>query len=103
MLDIVNHLGRWKVNRSSPFARRITANTRMRVSGPAAGHPLLKSKKFEILPNGSFEVGVNDGYTAFGTFNNCAHGYTPWGTYLTCEENWNGYFAAPTNGDQIGP
>jgi secreted PhoX family phosphatase len=35
---------------------------------------------------------LNDGYTAYGTLNNCANGYTPWGTYLTCEENWNGYF-----------
>jgi secreted PhoX family phosphatase len=26
----------------------------------------------------------------------------PWATYLTCEENWNGYFAAPTNGSAIG-
>jgi secreted PhoX family phosphatase len=103
VLDIGRHVGRWKVHRSSPFARRITANTMMRVSGPAAGHASMKSKKFQILPNGSFDNGLNDGYTAFGTFNNCAHGYTPWGTYLTCEENWNNYFAAPTNGDQIPP
>jgi hypothetical protein len=73
----------------------------MRVSGPAAGHALLLSKQFDIAPTESVEVGVNDGYTAFGTLNNCAHGYTPWGTYLTCEENWNGYFAAPTNGAEI--
>ena len=102
VLDIVKHHGRWKVNRRSPLARRVTGNTRMRVSGPAAGHALLKSRKFDISPNGFAEVGVNDGYTAFGTLNNCAHGFTPWGTYLTCEENWNGYFAAPTNGAAIG-
>ncbi|OFV93060.1 MAG: twin-arginine translocation pathway signal protein [Acidobacteria bacterium RIFCSPLOWO2_02_FULL_64_15] len=102
VIDVVRHRGRWKVNRKSLFARRITGNTRMRVSGPAAGHPLLKSKKFDILPTGSVEVGTNDGHTAFGTLNNCADGYTPWGTYLACEENWNGYFAAPTNGAAVG-
>ncbi len=102
VVDLVRHAGQWKVYRRSPFGRRITANTRMRVSGPAAGHPLLRSKKFDITSTGSFEAGMNNGRTAFGTINNCAHGYTPWGTYLTCEENWNGYFAAPTNGDVIG-
>ncbi|KAB8314312.1 PhoX family phosphatase [Tolypothrix campylonemoides VB511288] len=87
----------WSVNRNSPYGRRITGNTEMRVSGPAAGDVLLKSKKFEITPNGSVDTGtLNDGYTAYGTLNNCGHGYTPWGTYLSGEENWNGYFANPT-------
>lgn len=90
----------WSVNRNSPYGRRITANTEMRVSGPAAGDDLLKSKKFNITPIDSFEIGTNDGYTAYGTVNNCANGYTPWGTYLTCEENWNVYFANPT-GDVV--
>lgn len=85
-------LGKWQVVKNSSYGRRITANTPMLVSGPAAGHSLLQSKRFDILPTGSIEVGVNDGYSAFGTHNNCAHGYTPWGTYLTCEENWNGNF-----------
>lgn len=94
--------GKWTVQRPSAFARRITANTMMRVSGPAAGSALLKSKKFDITPSGSIPTGtLNDGYTAYGTVNNCAHGHTPWGTYLTCEENWNGYFANPT-GDVTG-
>jgi secreted PhoX family phosphatase len=101
VLDIANRQGKWEVDRNSKYARRITGNTRMRVSGAAAGHALLKSKQFDIFPDGYNEVGVNDGFTAYGTLNNCAHGYTPWGTYLTCEENWNGYFAAPTNGDEI--
>lgn len=94
--------GKWIVQKPSAFGRRITANTPMRMSGPAAGSDLLKSKKFDITPAGSVDTGMlNDGFTAFGTVNNCAHGYTPWGTYLTCEENWNGYFANPT-GDVTG-
>lgn len=102
VLDLVKENGHWTVNRSSHFARRITGNSPMRVSGPAAGHRLLKSKKFDIGPGASVQNGVNNGFTAFGTLNNCASGYTPWGTYLTCEENWNGYFVAPTNGSAIG-
>ncbi len=103
VMEIRKIQGRWTVVRNSPFGRRITGNTPMRVSGPAAGSPLLQSKQFRIAADGSHENGVNDGLTAFGTLNNCAHGYTPWGTYLTCEENWNGYFGAPTNGAQIDP
>jgi uncharacterized protein len=95
--------GKWGVHRMTPFGRRITANTPARLSGPAAGHPLMKSKKYRILPTGSVEDGLNNGVEAFGTLNNCAHGFTPWGTYLTCEENWNGYFAAPTSGAAMGP
>jgi hypothetical protein len=85
--------GDWVVVPNSPYGRRITANTEMAISGPAAGHALLKTKKYAITPTASTDTGgLNDGYTAYGTMNNCAHGYTPWGTYLTCEENWNGYF-----------
>jgi uncharacterized protein len=96
ILEVRRTAGNWGVVQTSPYGRRITANTPMRVAGPAAGHALLQSKRFDIQPTGSVEVGTNDGFSAFGTINNCANGYTPWGTYLTCEENWNGNFGTVT-------
>ena len=71
--------GEWAVVRS-PLNRRITANTPMTFSGPAAGHRLLRTT---VDAAGRFPL---------GTINNCSHGVTPWNTYLTCEENFNGYF-----------
>lgn len=87
--------GNWSVVKSSIYGRRLTANTPMRIAGPAAGHALMKTREFNIAPTGSVATGNStDGFKAFGTINNCAHGITPWGTYLTCEENWNGNFGA---------
>ncbi len=74
-----NRHGSWRLM-PSKLNRRITANTPMTFSGPAAGSPLLVTGA------------PADGTNPVGTMNNCAHGYTPWGTYLTCEENFNGYF-----------
>lgn len=81
VIEVREKGGRWEVVRPSPFARRITASTPMRIGGPAAGHALMQTAADPA------------GRTVLGTFNNCAHGHTPWGSYLTCEENWDGYFA----------
>ena len=80
VIEVENRAGQWSVVRPSRYARRITAQTPMRIAGPATGHASLKTAADPA------------GTEVLGTINNCASGYTPWGTYLTCEENWNGYF-----------
>ncbi|MGW9362498.1 PhoX family protein [Streptomyces albidoflavus] len=61
--------------------RRLTTTSRFEVTGPAAGHPLLRTSA------------DRRGTTVLGTLNNCAGGTTPWGTTLHGEENFNQYFA----------
>jgi len=82
VMEISETADGWTVVADSPFNRRITHRTPMRIEGPAAGHDLLKTDDDP------------DGTSSLGTFNNCGAGRTPWGTYLTCEENFNGYFGA---------
>ncbi len=81
VIEVALRNGRWQVVRPSPFGRRITAYTPMRVSGPAAGDPALRTAADPA------------GTTVLGTLANCNCGFTPWGTYLTCEENFHEYFA----------
>jgi uncharacterized protein len=81
IVEIENSDGVWKINRGSAYNRRISAlSTVMRVSGPAAGHPRMKTQA------------DTTGARVIGTFGNCAGGTTPWGTVLSAEENIQNYF-----------
>lgn len=86
VVEIADVAGTWEVV-ESPLARRVTAETPMTLTGPAAGHRLVTTASDPA------------GRTVYGTVNNCAHGVTPWGTYLTCEENFQGYFRAADTAD----
>jgi len=56
---------KWQVQRGSPFGRRVTGNTKMRIAGPAAGNAAMKAKSYEITPTGSVDTSTTtDGFTA---------------------------------------
>jgi len=91
VVEIVRRDTGWTYSRRSRFNRRITAETRIELTGPAVGHPLLKTS---YDSSGSF---------VFGSLNNCGGGVTPWGTLLTAEENFNQYFANANSLDASDP
>jgi secreted PhoX family phosphatase len=67
----------WNIVKSSPYARRITANTPVKLSGPAAGHSLLTTKLYDIQPFASVSLGhLTNGTIGWGTLNNCARRHT---------------------------
>jgi len=74
-------------NPTSNLNRRITPQTVMNVTGPAAHLSSLRNLMVTKYDK--------TGATVRGTLNNCGHGETPWGTYIGCEENWNVYFSMP--------
>lgn len=76
-----NQNGEWSYVQNSQYNRRVTGETPMQLTGPAAGSDLLKTS---ADPTGT---------SVLGMFNNCGGGFTPWGTILTAEENFNQYFA----------
>lgn len=77
-ISLVN--GRWTPNRASPLNRRITGETLMKIRGPAAGDPRLRTTDDPA------------GMVARGRFYNCGGGVTPWGTMLTDEEDFSKCF-----------
>lgn len=76
----------WMVVDGGQFNRRLSLNTEMELSGPAAGHDRLKTSA------------DSTGRNVLGMINNCGGGSTPWGTVLTAEENFHQYFG----GDPAG-
>ena len=70
----------WRHVPGGRHTRRITPSTPCEITGPARGHPLLRTTADPA------------GATVLGTVANCAGGFTPWGTFLSAEENIQYFF-----------
>ncbi|MEE9289738.1 MAG: PhoX family phosphatase [Alphaproteobacteria bacterium] len=89
VVEVERAEGRWRVIGDSAFNRRISArSTRMRLTGPAAGHDRLKTSQD---PTGTIVV---------GTLANCGGGVTPWGTVLSAEEGFDDHFGKEGKGEK---
>ncbi len=64
----------WKIVADSKLNRRFHMDTEFLISGPVAGHAMMKTA---ADPTGT---------KVRGMIYNCGGGVTPWGTVLTCEE-----------------
>jgi uncharacterized protein len=84
IVEIKRIRGNWQIIVGSSYNHRITAKTKMRITGGAAGVAEMQT---------SYDA---TGKLAIGTVGNCSGGTTPWGTVLTAEENFDVYF----NGSQ---
>jgi uncharacterized protein len=80
IVEIVKGGSGWSYDETSTYNRRITGETAMDITGPAAGHDWLKT------------TADTTGTKVRGMLNNCGGGKTPWGTVLSAEENFNQYF-----------
>ena len=86
IVEVKREGGVWRVVQESPLNRRITLDTPMRLSGPAAGDAALRTAADPA------------GRMVLGTTYNCGGGVTPWGTVLTCEEGASDTFGGSPEG-----
>ncbi|MEN9775396.1 MAG: hypothetical protein RL322_2466 [Pseudomonadota bacterium] len=87
VVELQRNGGSYTYRVDSAYNRRVTAQTPMKLAGPAQHMSDLRAMMVTRWdPSGA---------TSRGTLNNCGTGSTPWGTMLTCEENWARYFAMP--------
>jgi len=93
LVEVIKGSTGWTYKLDSLYNRRVTAQTPMRIAGPAAHLADIKA-----LMVTAFDT---TGATSRGTLNNCGTGATPWGTMLTGEENWAFYFNMPKGSNPV--